>query len=63
MTWKRILEKAIDAAEIEEVFGRYLRLMSEDEPSLWNLDGKVVCSVKSAKILTHPRKLRPIAKR
>jgi len=47
VTWKRILENAIQAAEVEKVFGEYLLLMTEDEKRLWNLDGKVVCSVKS----------------
>ncbi len=47
MTWKRILENAIQAEEVEKVFGEYLLLMTEDEKRLWNLDGKVVCSVKS----------------
>lgn len=46
-TWKRILENAIKAEEVEKVFGEYLRSMSEDEQELWNLDGKVICSVKS----------------
>lgn len=46
-TWKRITENAIDAVEVEKVFGEYLHLMSEDEPELWNLDGKVICGVKS----------------
>lgn len=32
---------------MEKVFGEYLRSMSDDELELWNLDGKVVCSVKS----------------
>ena len=32
---------------MEKVFGEYLRSMSEDESELWNLDGKVVCRVKS----------------
>lgn len=48
VTWKRILDNAIEAAEVEQVFGEYLRLMSADEQELWNLDGKVVCSVKAA---------------
>jgi predicted transposase YbfD/YdcC len=47
VTWKRILENAIEASEVEKVFGEYLLLMTEDEKRLWNLDGKVVCSVKS----------------
>jgi len=47
VTWKRITENAIDAAEVEKVFGEYLQIMSEDEPELWNLDGKVICGVKS----------------
>ena len=47
VTWKRILENAIQAEEVEKVFGEYLLLMTEDEKRLWNLDGKVVCSVKS----------------
>ena len=47
VTWKRILENAIQAEEVEKVFGEYLLLMTEDEKQLWNLDGKVVCSVKS----------------
>jgi predicted transposase YbfD/YdcC len=47
VTWKRMLENAIDAKEVEEVFGKYLSEMSKDEASGWNLDGKVVCSVKS----------------
>lgn len=46
-TWKRILENAIKAEEVEKVFGEYLRSMSADEQELWNLDGKVVCRVKS----------------
>ncbi|MDQ3180332.1 MAG: ISAs1 family transposase [Acidobacteriota bacterium] len=46
-TWKRITENAIDAVEVEKVFGEYLHLMSEDESELWNLDGKVICGVKS----------------
>lgn len=47
VTWKRILEKAIEAEEVERVFGEYLLSMSEEEKQLWNLDGKVVCGVKS----------------
>jgi predicted transposase YbfD/YdcC len=47
VTWKRMLEKAIDAKQVEEVFGKYLAEMSEDEAEGWNLDGKVVCSVRS----------------
>lgn len=47
VTWKRMLENAIDAKEVEEVFGKYIFEMSKDEASGWNLDGKVVCSVKS----------------
>ena len=47
VTWKRILENAIQAEEVEKVFGEYLLKMTEDEKQLWNLDGKVVCSVKS----------------
>ncbi len=47
VTWKRILENGIDAVEVEKVFGEYLLSMSEEEQRLWNLDGKVVCSVKS----------------
>ncbi len=47
VTWKRILENAIDAVEVEKVFGEYLLSMSEDEQQLWNLDGKVVSSVRS----------------
>jgi predicted transposase YbfD/YdcC len=47
VTWKRILENAVEAQELEKVFGDYLLLMTEDEKRLWNLDGKVVCSVKS----------------
>jgi predicted transposase YbfD/YdcC len=46
-TWKRILENAVEASEVEKVFGEYLLKMSEDEKRLWNLDGKVVCSVKA----------------
>ncbi len=46
-TWKRFIEKAIDVAEVEKVFGEHLRQMSAEEKDLWNLDGKVVCSVKS----------------
>ena len=48
VTWKRVLENAVQAAEVEAVMGRYLFLMSEDESEGWNLDGKVVCSVKSS---------------
>lgn len=47
VTWKRLLEKAIDANQVEAVFGKYLSEMSEDEAAAWNLDGKVVCSVQS----------------
>jgi len=47
VTWKRILENAIEAEEVEKVFGEYLLSISEAEKRLWNLDGKVVCSVKS----------------
>ena len=47
MTWKRIIENAIDAAQVEKLFGEYLQSMSEDESELWNLDGKVVCGVRS----------------
>jgi len=36
VTWKRMLENAIDAVEVEKVFGEYLQIMSEDEPELWN---------------------------
>jgi predicted transposase YbfD/YdcC len=46
VTWKRMLEKAIDATQVEEVFGKYLAEMSHDEAVGWNLDGKVVCSVR-----------------
>lgn len=46
VTWKRFIEDAIDAEQIEQVFGEYLLLMSEDEEKLWNMDGKVLCSVK-----------------
>jgi len=46
-TWKRFIEKAIEVGEVEKVFGEYLQKMSEDEKELWNLDGKVVCGVKS----------------
>jgi predicted transposase YbfD/YdcC len=47
VTWKRILENAIQAEEVEKIFGEYLLLMTEDEKQLWNLDGKVICSIKS----------------
>ncbi len=47
VTWKRIMENALDAGEVEKVFGEYLLSMSEDEKRLWNLDGKVVCGVRS----------------
>jgi len=47
VTWKRIIENAIDAAQVEKLFGEYLQSMSEDESELWNLDGKVVCGVRS----------------
>lgn len=46
VTVKRIIENAMEAAEIEQVFGKYLSAMSEEEKEHWNLDGKVVCSVK-----------------
>ncbi len=46
VTWKRFIEDAIDAEQIEQVFGEYLLLMSEDEEKLWNMDGKVLRSVK-----------------
>lgn len=46
-TWKRILENAVEPAEVEKVFGEYLLLMTEDEKRLWNLDGKVVCRVRA----------------
>jgi len=47
VTWKRILENAIEAVEVEKVFGEYLFSMSEEEERFWNLDGKVVCGSKS----------------
>ena len=47
VTWKRFIEQALEAAEVEKVFGQYLLAMSADEAALWNLDGKVVCQVKS----------------
>ncbi len=47
VTWKRILENAIEAEEVEKVFGEYFLSMSEDEQQLWNLDGKVIRSIKS----------------
>ncbi len=47
VTWKRFIEDAIDAEQIEQVFGEYLLLMSADEQQLWNIDGKVLCSVKA----------------
>jgi predicted transposase YbfD/YdcC len=47
VTWKRIMENALDAEEVEKVFGEYLLSMSEEEQKLWNLDGKVVCGVKA----------------
>ncbi len=47
VTWKRIVENAIDAAEVEKVFGEYLAAISEEDKQLWNLDGKVVCRVRS----------------
>jgi len=47
VTWKRILENGIDAVEVEKVFGEYLLSMSEEEKRLWNLDGKIICGVKS----------------
>jgi len=46
VTWKRILENALEAEEVEKVFGGYLLAMSEDEQEFWNLDGKVVCGIK-----------------
>jgi predicted transposase YbfD/YdcC len=48
VTWKRIIENAIDAEQVEKVFGEYLLSMSEDEQQLWNLDGKVVRGVTAA---------------
>jgi predicted transposase YbfD/YdcC len=47
VTVKRIMEKAMEAAEVEQVFGEYLSKMSEEETEQWNLDGKVICGVKS----------------
>jgi len=49
VTWKRILENAPEAAEVEKVFGGYLQAMSREEKNLLNLDGKVLCGVKSEK--------------
>lgn len=36
VTWKRILENAIEAEEVEKVFGEYFLSMSQDEQQLWN---------------------------
>ena len=47
VTFKRIMENAIQAEEVEKVFGEYLSQMSEDEPGQWSLDGKVMCGIKS----------------
>lgn len=47
VTVKRILENGMKASEVEEVFGEYLGQMSEDELEQWNIDGKVLCGVKS----------------
>lgn len=47
VTFKRIMENGMEAAEVEQVFGEYLSLMSEEEKEQWNLDGKVLRSVKS----------------
>jgi DDE_Tnp_1-associated len=40
VTWKRILENAVEAQELEKVFGEYLLLMTEDEKILRKLGGK-----------------------
>ncbi len=47
VTWKRILENAMAASEVEKVFGGYLQAMREEEKNLLNLDGKVLCGIKS----------------
>jgi hypothetical protein len=44
VTWKRFLDKALKASELEAVFGGFLRSLSETEKELLNLDGKVLCS-------------------
>lgn len=46
-TWKRFIEDAIDAEQVEKVFGEYLLVMSADEQKFWNMDGKVLRSVKT----------------
>lgn len=45
VTWKRFLDNALQAAEVEEVFGEFLRSLSESEKELLNLDGKVLCQI------------------
>lgn len=47
VTWKRILENALSTSEVEKVFGSYLQAMNEEDKNLLNLDGKVLCGVKS----------------
>ena len=47
VTWKRILENAMVASEVEKVVGQYLQAMGEEENRLLNLDGKVVCRGKT----------------
>jgi predicted transposase YbfD/YdcC len=47
VTWKRFLEKAIKAEEVEEVFSEFLRSLSEEAKELLNLDGKLVRGTKA----------------
>jgi predicted transposase YbfD/YdcC len=47
VTVKRIMENGMKAEEVEKVFGEYLSKMSEEEKEQWNIDGKVICGVKS----------------
>lgn len=47
VTWKRILDNGVDAVEVEEIIGGYLRQLAEKAGDLLNLDGKVLSRVKS----------------
>src|SRR5215210_7556274 len=47
VTVKRIMENAMKVEEVEQVLGEYLSKMGEEEKEQWNIDGKVICGVKS----------------
>jgi hypothetical protein len=47
VTVKRILENALEADKVEQVFGEYLSQLSDEEREQWNPDGQVICGVRS----------------